>query len=366
MATLKVVVADDSVVYRSQIRAALTQIPGVEVVAVAANGKLALDRLGQGAIDLLTLDLEMPVLDGLQTLTEIKNRGFATKILVFSSFSKRGSEITMEALKLGASDFVAKPGADAPLGSGGDPTAMIRGLLEPKIQALFPLTGGPAPAPPAPPATTTEYPKIIWDLFQPQVLLIGSSTGGPTALEKIFASMKGPFRCPIVITQHMPPIFTATLAERLGKLTGVRAKEAQHGETPEPNTIYVAPGDNHLRFQKKAGGSAILTLDKGPLIQSVRPAVDPMFATATEIYRGKILGLVLTGMGADGRDGAIAVKKAGGAIAIQEKDSCVVYGMPRAVQESGAYDKIIHLDDIARVIGAKVQAGPAFGKTGST
>lgn len=381
MTTLKVLVADDSVVYRSQIRAALAGIPGIEVVAVAPNGKLALDRLGQSAIDLLTLDLEMPVLDGLQTLAAMKERGLATKVLVFSSQSKRGAEITMEALRLGAADFVPKPGGaggDSPLAGGAHPTETIRALLVPKIQALFPRAGGagapaagPAPRAAAPPPSAgaqtapAAYPKIIWDLFQPQIIVIGSSTGGPTALEKIFAEMKGPYRCPIVITQHMPPLFTAALADRLGKLAGVRAKEAQHGETPEANTIYLAPGDYHLRI-KATAGAVNFSLDKGPLVQSVRPAVDPLFATATEVYRNKVLGIVLTGMGADGRDGAIAVKNAGGAILIQEKESCVVYGMPRAVQESGAYDRIVALEEIARLIGTKAQAYFPAAKKGAS
>jgi two-component system, chemotaxis family, protein-glutamate methylesterase/glutaminase len=293
---IRVLIADDSVVYRSQIKVALTNLPGVEVVGVAANGKIAIDRLEQNPTDLLILDLEMPEMDGLQTLREIQNRGIKVKVLVFSSVSKRGAEITLEALRLGASDFIPKPGS-SDFGESGDgaraidPSTKIRNLIVPKIEAFFPnrpehipIQEGSKPG--------GDYPRILWDLFQPKVVVIGSSTGGPTVLEKIFSNISGPIRCPILMTQHMPPIFTATLAERLQRLSGIPTFEGKHDQEVKPGCAYVAPGNFHMTL-KGTPENLRLQLDQGPLVNSVRPAVDNLFDSAASIFNEKCLGIVL-------------------------------------------------------------------------
>jgi len=357
MSKLRVVIADDSVIYRSQIREALDAMAGVEVVAVASNGRLAADRLGQSAADLLILDLEMPEMDGLQTLVELKKRGLTCKVVVFSSASKRGAEITMEALKLGASDFIAKPGADSAAGEA-KPSGRIRELLEPRIRALFPLTETPSPLTGSTASALAPFPKLHWEIFQPRIIVIGSSTGGPSALEHIFSQFSGPIRCPILITQHMPPVFTAALAERISKISGIPAAEAKHGAAIENNHIYIAPGDFHLRVQGTAE-RPFLTLDQTPQIHSVRPAVDPLFVSASALFQSRCLGIVLTGMGADGRVGAEAIKHHGGAVVIQNKASCVVFGMPGAVQASGAYDREATPDEIAVLLAEKAGARAA-------
>jgi two-component system chemotaxis response regulator CheB len=357
MRKLKVVIADDSVIYRSQIRAALDLISGVEVVASASNGRLAADRVSQGAVDLLILDLEMPEMDGLQTLVELKKRGATCKVLVFSSASKRGAEITMDALRLGASDFIAKPGAEQSAGEGG-PAGRIRELLEPRIRALFSMQEVALSLEPAPKSDSPRYPKVHWDIFRPRIILIGSSTGGPTALERIFSQLVGPIQCPILITQHMPPVFTAALAERLAGVSGIPAQEAKHGAFLENNKIYMAPGDFHLRVQGTLE-SPFLTLDQNAQINSVRPAVDPMFSSASAIFKSRCLGIVLTGMGADGRAGAEAIKAQGGAVVIQSKESCVVDGMPGAVRASGAFDRESTPDEIAKLLVEKTGARAA-------
>ncbi|MDZ4081717.1 MAG: response regulator, partial [Bdellovibrionales bacterium] len=248
---IKVLIVDDSVVYRSQLRNAISTLDYCEVVAVASNGKMAIERLSQSAIDLMILDLEMPEMNGLETLQEISKRGYSVKVLLFSSHSKRGAEITMDALRAGASDFVPKPGAEfhgADVGS--DPAKKILDLIKPKIEALFgDLQGTATQAQPRfeqSPSAGQAYPKILWETVRPKVVVIGSSTGGPTALEKLFSEVSGPISAPVLIAQHMPPIFTATLAERLKKLLGIEVHEGRHGELIQPNHVYVAPGDFHM------------------------------------------------------------------------------------------------------------------------
>ena len=361
MEKLKVLIADDSVVYRSQVRGALAELSWVEVIGAAANGKQALARLDLGPADLLILDVEMPEMDGLATLAELSKRPQPPKVIMFSSATKRGAEITLEALRSGASDFVTKPGGSAAeLVGQGSPAALIRGLLEPRIRALFPFHAGavPAAAPAAEPGAPAKYPAILWEVFRPRVILIGSSTGGPTVLESMFARIKGPLRCPILIAQHMPPVFTASLAERLARLSGLVVKEAAHGEPLLNGQVYVAPGDFHLTVTGSAA-APLLQLDKGPAENSVRPAVDPLFRTAAKLYGSGALGIILTGMGYDGKLGCEAVKAAGGAVVIQEEKSCVVFGMPGAVHAAGAYDRILVPNDIADLIAVKAGSGLA-------
>jgi two-component system chemotaxis response regulator CheB len=339
MKRLAILIADDSVVYRSQIREALIEYPWADIIGVASNGKIAIERMQQGQVDLLILDLEMPIMDGLETLSEMKRLNIRCKVIVFSSASKRGSVTTFEALNSGATEFVTKPGADG--GSSESdlkmgPAARVRALLAPKILALFPEID-PRSNPVAGSSSQARFSSTIWDLFQPQVIVIGSSTGGPTVLETIFSETTLPLRCPILITQHMPPIFTATLAERIQRISGIPTFEATDGQLLE-NAVYIAPGNFHMRIAKDAHGYRVV-LDQGPLQNSVRPAVDPLFSSAAQHFKSKCLGIVLTGMGADGKVGAEAIKAEGGTVLIQEEKSCVVFGMPGAVKASGAYDR---------------------------
>lgn len=350
MNKVKVLIVDDSVVYRSQIRAALQSISFVEVAGAASNGRLAIERLALDDVDVVILDLEMPEMDGIQTLKEVKKRGLKCRVLLFSSYSKRGAEITMEALSHGASDFVAKPGVGS-TDPGQNPAGYIRALLEPKLQALSPEE---SKAPVLKKINnTSRFPGVIWDIFYPKLVVIGSSTGGPTALENIFSQIRGPLNCPIIIVQHMPPIFTTTLAERISKITGIKAVEAVHGDVLEKNCIYVVPGDYHLRLEGDVHHTRML-LSQDAQINSVRPAVDPLFATASNIFKEHCLGLVLTGMGMDGRDGALSIKENGGAVVIQDQNSCVVFGMPGAVFNAGAYDRIESLENIVSILHDKV------------
>lgn len=349
MKKIRILIADDSVIYRSQIRVALQGFAYAEVVGAASNGRFAIERLLLNPVDLLILDLEMPEVDGIQTLREISRRGLKCKVLVFSSASKHGAEITLEALRLGASDFITKPDGTS---SQERPSDKIGQLLGPKIQALFPEVVECTPVTLSP-VVGTYYPRIIWDLLRPKIVVIGSSTGGPTVLEKIFSELSTPINCPIIIAQHMPPIFTATLAERISRMSGIPAKEAAHGEVLVKNCIYIAPGDYHVRLSGTPDHT-IISLDNGPKINSVRPAVDPLFSSAATIFRNQCLGFVLTGMGADGKIGSEVIKQNGGTVVIQEEKSCVVFGMPGAVFSSGAFDRIALPAEMVEILREKV------------
>ena len=353
MKKLRVLIVDDSVLYRTQIRNALADLPWIEISGVASNGRLALERIQQVNIDLVILDLEMPEMSGIEMLREMKLRNLKRTVLVFSSVSKKGAETTLEALELGAVDFIPKPGAEGGLSAmqESDPAGRIRGVLLPKIKALFPefaKEDGQRPIEPF----SGKYEKVSLDRFHPKVIVIGSSTGGPTVLESIFSRISGPLNCPILLTQHMPPIFTATLAERIQKISGIPTLEAKHGQVIEKGMIYVAPGNFHMRIENQDGILKI-ALDQGPLENSVRPAVDPLFHSAARIFGRGCLGLVLTGMGADGKIGSERIKEMGGAVVIQSEETCVVFGMPGAVKSVGAYDQIMSPDQIVEMLKEK-------------
>lgn len=325
---IKVLIVDDSILFRSQIQTALEQSSAIEVVGTAQNGKVALEKMQALPVDLVVLDLEMPVLDGIATLKEIKSRGLNCKIILFSSASVSGAEKTLLGLNLGADDFVAKPSGET---TSLTPSEKIKILLVPKILSLVvPREVGSTPRP-------VEAQTFAWKSFWPEVLVIASSTGGPNALTELFTHLKAPLHIPILIAQHMPPIFTTSLAERLGSISGKVCAEGKDGEVLKPGHIYVAPGNFHMSLSgtKK---EPVIKLDQGELRNFVRPCADYLFESAAALYGNKTLGVVLTGMGRDGADGAAAIKAKNGAVLIQDKDSSVVFGMPGAVYENKNYD----------------------------
>lgn len=326
---IKVLIIDDSVLFRSQIQLALKDVPEIEIVGTASNGRIAVTKMQEQHIDVCTLDVEMPVLDGIETLKEMKQLGIKTKAIMFSSVTISGAQKTMEAMKIGAYDFVPKPQADD---SKLSPSSKIRDCLLPKILSLFGLgrqyTSG---------SQKRESGKFMWDLFFPEIMVIASSTGGPNALVDYFSLLKDPVPFPILVTQHMPPLFTASLAERIGFHSGKVSREAIDGEILRPNQIYVAPGNYHLMVTGDKKTPKIV-LNQGELRNFVRPCADFLFESASEIYGRNTLGIVLTGMGRDGADGAAAIKDKKGAVLIQNEESCVVFGMPGAVFEEGNFD----------------------------
>ena len=348
---LRVLVVDDSVVFRSQIKAALEISPAIEVVGAANNGKIALQKLAQGSVDVVTLDMEMPEMGGLETLKQIRLSKFPVRVVVFSSHTTRGSEMALEALSAGADDFVAKPSSSNQ--SFQNAAERISGELVPKILQFSPgILKAQSTTPDS--ARARSFARRDLDTFLPSVIVIGSSTGGPPALEKVLHKLNSPMRVPILIAQHMPPVFTASLSRRLTDISGVKAEEGKHGEVVVPNRIYVAPGDFHMTLKKSLNGDVLIQLDQGPLRNSVRPAVDNLFESAVSVYAAKVLGVVLTGMGEDGRVGCRQIKEAGGGVMIQDKESCVVFGMPGAIHMDATYDRMAGLPEIRSAVNRMV------------
>ncbi len=323
---INVLIVDDSVLFRSQIQQALKDIPEINVAGVSSNGQLALERMASQDIDVCILDIEMPILDGIETLREMKTLNLKTRVIMFSSQSIFGADKTLEALRMGAIDFVPKPISEA---SQNLPFLKIQEVLLPKILSLFPIL--------RPSKLQARISDFNWHTFRPKVLVIASSTGGPNALVEFFKSLQDHVPFPILIVQHMPALFTASLAERLGAACGKKAAEGIHGEPLLPNQIYVAPGNFHMRI----GGdiiSPIIQIDQDAQRNFVRPCADHLFESAVKVFGRSTLGIVFTGMGRDGAEGANAIKTNHGAVLIQNLESSVVFGMPGAVFESGHYD----------------------------
>lgn len=321
----------------------------IEVAGAAPNGRLALQKLAQGSVDVVTLDMEMPEMGGIETLKEIRKARFPVRVVIFSSHTRRGSEAALEALSAGADDFVTKPaGDDSLFRSTGE---KIAHELLPKILqfAAGEAKGGPEALKARPREETSPYIKRDLVTMRPAAVVIGSSTGGPPALEKLLVGLQVPLRIPMFIVQHMPPVFTASLSKRLSELSGLPVREGVHGEVVQSNGVYVAPGDYHMTL-KKIGSEVRIQLDQGVPRNSVRPAADNLFESAAEVYGSKCLGIVLTGMGEDGRLGCRQIKSAGGGVMIQDKASCVVFGMPGAVFADGAFDEIGEIEKLREIL----------------
>lgn len=343
---MRILVVDDSVVFRSQIKSALDGHQGMEVIGSVSNGRIALQKLAQSTVDLITLDLEMPELNGIETISEIKKQGFRCRIIVFSSSTMRGSESAIQALAAGADDFVCKPTEP---GSGfGSVAERIRSELLPKVLQFAGASSGEVERGGAHrEPTRSPFAVMRRDLstFHPEVIVVGSSTGGPPALEKLLAGLPRDFRVPILIAQHMPPFFTASLAKRLEHVTGLSVAEGKTGDSLRPGQILVAPGNYHMAVRGSSSEPRI-EIHQEPPRNSVRPAVDVLFESASDVFKNRTLGIVLTGMGEDGLQGCKRIKTQGGGVMIQDRKSCVVFGMPGAVFAAEAYDEMADLDTL--------------------
>lgn len=338
---IRVMVVDDSAVVRGLVSRQLNTESGICVVATAANGELALAELARREVDVVVLDIEMPVMDGLTALKQMVALYPSTRVIMASTLTLRNAEISLKALHLGASDYVAKP--EAGLGAAEtfhrDLSAKIRALAV-RRPAVAPVAAPPPPSPTRPPSPA-RAPRT-----RPGVILIGSSTGGPPALLKLFAALRGAVEQPILLVQHMPPTFTTLLAEQLARAGDRPCAEARQGEAIRPGHCYVAPGGWHMVVDRE-GAAPVLRLNQDPPENFCRPAVDPLFRSAAHVYGSGALGLVLTGMGADGAAGCEAVAQAGGAFIVQDEASSVVWGMPGAAAATGLSAGILPLDQIA-------------------
>ncbi len=360
MSKPRVLVVDDSVVVRRLVSKALEQDGSVEIAGVAADGRIALTKIAQNKPDLVVLDLEMPVMDGLEALAEIRIRWPKLPVVVFSTLTVRGAEITLEALSRGASDYVLKPGRS---GDAAENLARVRGELLPRIFALCPAVSGPRRLEGIrPPARPQAAPRPRATRLAPrgpiEVVAIGTSTGGPSALAELVPALPESLPVPVVIVQHMPPEFTRFLADRLDRRSALHVREASNGDPLVAGDVLIAPGDRHMVVETMGGGLQVRT-HRGPHENSCRPSVDPLFRSVADTVGSGALAVVLTGMGSDGLRGAEHVRAAGGRILVQDEASSVIWGMPGFVARSGLADAVIPLRSMSREITDRVNAGRA-------
>ncbi|ATX78554.1 response regulator receiver modulated CheB methylesterase [Mariprofundus aestuarium] len=353
---IRVLVVDDSVVIRRMVSDVLASDPAIEVIGVAANGSIALDKIAQLKPDLITLDIEMPVMDGLQTLKELRKLYPRLKVIMFSTLTERGARASLDALSLGANDYVTKP---ANVGSVAAAQQCLRDELVPKIKCFFhraPVQLPKAPVvSPAKPVVASPAPRPVTTARQRiDVVAIGISTGGPNALIEMIPTLPKDFPVPIVIVQHMPEMFTKLLADRLDQKSAIQVREAAAGDKLQPGLALVAPGGFHMALVRK-GASVEVALNKDAPENSCRPAVDVLFRSVVDIYGANTLAVIMTGMGQDGMLGCHKVKEAAGQIIAQDKESSVVWGMPGAVAQAGLAEELIPLNRIGAEIVRRVQ-----------
>ncbi|MCH7977771.1 MAG: chemotaxis response regulator protein-glutamate methylesterase [Acidobacteria bacterium] len=357
MRKIRILIVDDAVVIRRLLTDELSKDAHLEVVGTAANGRIALAKIPQLNPDLVTLDIEMPEMNGLEALAVIRKQYPFLPVIMFSTLTERGASETLEALSLGASDYVTKP---ANVGSVTLAMKHIHQELVPKIKAFCGKAAGinlslAAPKPSA--AIPLPQPRArVKPPSQVEVVAIGVSTGGPNALAAIFPTFPADLPVPIVIVQHMPPVFTKILAERLEQCSSLRVREGQSGATLQPGCAWIAPGGYHMIVERH-GTSVQLQTHQGPPENSCRPAVDVLFRSVADVYGRETLAVVLTGMGQDGLRGCEPIHEAGGQILVQDEESSVVWGMPGFVANSGLADKVIPQDHIGVEITRRVMQG---------
>lgn len=335
----RILIVDDSVVVRKVLSEFVSGDPALELAGTAPNGSIALQKLTQLSVDVVVMDVEMPGMDGIETVAALRKDWPRLPVLMCSTLTARGADSTLRALAAGATDYVAKPSA---MGNSDGLTGFKAEFLR-KLEALGsirrPVTFQAPPPAPRRDANRRAPSK------RPAILAIGCSTGGPNALARIFADLPRDMGVPIVITQHMPPLFTRMLAERLTATSALHVKEAEHGDELVPNVAYIAPGDFHMALVRD-GVKVRVALNQDPPENSCRPAVDVMFRSVASMYGPDVLAAVLTGMGQDGALGARAIAEAGGWVMTQDAASCVVPSMPNAVVAMGASHESADLEQL--------------------
>jgi len=348
---LRVLVVDDSNFFRQRLTDMINQHPDLSVVATAANGKEAVEKARELKPDLITMDFEMPVMDGITAVKHIMAER-PVPILMFSSLTYEGARITLDALAAGATDFMPKD-----FGEVSRSADQLRKKLHDRLLTLGRQSRASAAAsraspepratpretPPIPPREVRPAPVASGSRGRPSLLIIGASTGGPVALTEVLVNLPQNFPLPIVLVQHMPENFTKAFAERLDRQCRIRVREAADGDALEPGLALLAPGGKQLVLESRNGGSVKIVEDAR---MTYKPSLDITFGSAAKQFGSAVLGVVLTGMGADGREGARMLKTAGSTLWSQDEASCVIYGMPMAVAKAGLSDKVLSLSDI--------------------
>lgn len=371
---VKVLVVDDSSFFRRRVSEILEQDKDIEVIGFAVNGREAVDKAAQLRPDMITMDVEMPVLDGISAVKEIMAAN-PTPILMFSSLTRDGATATLDALDAGALDFLPKKFEDIARNNE-DAIKLLQNKVKEIGRRRLSRFIRPTPAPAKP---TASNPTVRSGITQPdrsfsrpaastntnvkasgkkyQLVAIGTSTGGPVALQNILTKLPANFPHPILLIQHMPAAFTAAFAARLNSLCKIRVKEAEHGDKLTAGVAYLAPGGQQMLIEGRGANRTLRVFaDDSPRI-TYKPSVDVTFASAAKAYQGDVLAVVLTGMGADGRDGARMLKQVGATIWAQDEKTSVVYGMPQAVASAGLSSASLALDDVANRITREVGCG---------
>ena len=355
----RVMVVDDSAVVRGLLVRALDADPAISVVASVPDGLTAIKRVERDEVDVVVLDIEMPVMDGLTALPKIIEARPGIQVIVASTLTRRNAEISLRALRAGAADYIAKPSSAIERNSAEGFHQELIG----KVKALGAASrvrrpeGGSAASPKPRPASRSSGAKPAAaaskeislrpaPAFAPRALAVGSSTGGPQALHTLFDALPPSLQVPVFLVQHMPPAFTSLLAEHLSRHSAIPCTEGVDGEVVRSGHAYLAPGDYHMEVAGR-DGTPIIKLNQGPQENYCRPAVDPTLRSLVKVYGGRVLVVILTGMGSDGQHGAQAIVDAGGAVIAQDEESSVVWGMPGAVATAGLCSAVLPLDDIA-------------------
>ncbi|MBF0572964.1 MAG: chemotaxis response regulator protein-glutamate methylesterase [Desulfamplus sp.] len=394
MGKIKVLVVDDTIVYRKIVSDVLKEMPDVELVGAASNGKTAISRIVALKPDIVTLDIEMPEMNGIEVLEYIKENSIPTSAIMLSTLTQRGSDMTIKALELGAFDFISKPDK----GTMAENMVKVRDSLAPIINAFKRQKGLPKHSQVSSSSGVTPHHSSIAitsphsaagiistkpstnfttlssktpihklksegksEIIKPSTIIrrqtpssiigIGISTGGPKALAVMMPMLTTRLNVPVLIVQHMPPVFTKSLAKSLDAKCPLEVKEAENGEPLRPNTVFIAPGGMQMKIVAGADGrTRTIKLTDDPPENSCKPSVDYLFRSIAEHYVGRATAVIMTGMGSDGTKGLEHIKRNGGIIIAQDKDSCTVYGMPKEPIESGLADVVVPLNQIAEEI----------------
>lgn len=359
--SIRVLVVDDSAFMRRAIARMLTADPDIEIVGSVGDGAQGLEAVKALKPDVVTMDIEMPVMDGLTALKRIMDEA-PLPVIMMSTLTQNGASATIQALSLGAFDFVPKPessmidvlGVEHELRDKVRAAATAKGRRRAQpIQAAAVPAPRPAPTPPAAPRPLQARAQSQW----PEVIAIGISTGGPPALQSVFEALPSDYPIGLVVVQHMPPGFTRPLAERLNRICGITIKEAADGDAVLPRQVLIAPAGTHLVLKREVGALKVRLIDSSTTKTWHKPSVDVLFASVAQTVGAKALAIVMTGMGNDGTAGAGALKSHGAEIWSQDEASSVVYGMPRTVYEAGVVDRVLPLPAIPQALKSLVGMG---------
>lgn len=336
---IRVLVVDDSAFFRRRITGMLGQEPGIEVVATAGDGADAVRQARKLKPDVITMDVEMPVLDGISAVKQVMAQA-PTAIVMFSSLTREGARATLDALEAGAVDFLPKQGVSDSDSSARELTRRVLALGG--CRRGIPTSGASAIAP------AVSRPSVRGRNYQ--LVAIGASTGGPVAIQSLLSALPAGFPLPLLLVVHMPGSFTPAYAERLNSLSRIAVKEAVDGDQLRPGNAYLAPGGKQMLVERQGGGAVVRIRDSSS-DQTYKPSVDISLGSAARAFPDSVLAIVLTGMGADGRQGARLLKQGGSSVWSQDEESCVVYGMPQAVEKAGLSDLVLPLKDIGPALG---------------